>query len=352
MLRPYSTFLTDLIYNTPDSEVNLGGSTPVFPFGDDHFEPLKLQTGPPRLIADYQRLLSATAKRMKVGEDQILFTPGSSQALIQVLSAITKPNNVVLIEDPQYEPFNSQSEFLGLDIKHFQRTGDEVKDHANMKAAGSAKVLLLTNAHAPLGGIYSKEFVLNLCKVYEWVLIDEDFYPLFTDGSITAIYGDEAPDNLITLHSFNKALGLLFIRLGFVRANPEVILNTDKMGTLFHIDVPAPSFQVGARAMENWDKIISAMFKNLEPNRKLILPLVKAHPDQFTHDFSSGFYNFLKVTPEFKNGNAFSEQMLKDTGIYVRPGELFKLPEHVRFHIFMPEPKMQDFVAYLQNKLF
>lgn len=353
-MRPYSYFLEDLIHNTPESRVNLGGSTPAFPFDASYFKDVHFKLDPPRMLPEHLRLRSLTAQRMHVKDDNILFTPGSSQGLTQVLAAITEVGDSILIESPNYDPFKYQPEFLGLKNHFFKRTGDELADHKNIheqkKAISDIKVLLISNTHTPLGRTYSKEFLLKLCSEFEWVIVDEDFYPLFTDGSITAVPGLDTP-NLITLQSFNKAMGLLFIRLGFVRAHSDVISKVDNMGTLFHIDVPSPSLQIGCYAMERWDEITGQILKNMQPKQKQFQNLIKDFPGHFAHDFKHGFFNFVKCPKGFDSSEDFSQKFLKETDIYIRPGAHFELPDWLRFHLFMSDDDIKLFILSLRKFL-
>lgn len=396
-IRKHSPFLEDLLFHTPKSELDLGGSSPVFPYGPEFFADIQLKTTVPRLIPEFDELREIMGSKLGVSKEQILFTPGSSQGLTQVLATISEPGQTILIEQPNYDPFIYQSKLLGLKTVYFKRTGDEATDAENIAAMASTSknsnsspsrtpaqnsaptqtsanenrptILLITNPHAPLGGFYSEAFIRKLCTQFDWVIVDEDFFPLFsTDGKLSNLTSN-LPENLITLHSFNKAIGLVYLRLGFVRATASLTHKIDLMGNLFHIDVPTPSLQMAHKAALHWDKIVAELQIRLKPMQEKLHAFAKKHPRQLSHDFKSGFFAMLKVpqslkdgakipqsfqdpakSPQsFKDGAAFSAEFLKQTGIFLRPGKFLGMPESVRFHIFVPNAFQQRFLDKLDE---
>lgn len=347
MKRPYSSYLEDVIYRTPPCEVDLGGSTPPFPYGAGYFNEVKVNLQNSAQMPETQILKELIGKKIGLGAENITFSVGSSMALLQALAAVTKTGDTILIEDPQYEPFLAQSRFLGLKIKLFKRTGDEEKDFLSLKRkAKGVRLVLLSNPHSPLGQRYGKAFFEQLLKLFPICIIDEVFEPLFSGGELTVLPGNNSK-GLISLHSFTKSIGLGNLRLGVIRAHADVIHNCNLQATNFHIDVPNMSILYAQHAFRNWETIIQTLGAAADRGRSSVQDFYQKHPKYLSHNFERGFFGMLKVPSRFRTGERFSKEVLEQTGFYLRPGKLFNLPQWVRFHIFTSTAQSEKLWTYL-----
>jgi histidinol-phosphate/aromatic aminotransferase/cobyric acid decarboxylase-like protein len=333
-MRPYSEFLHQMRRQTPPCQFNLGGSTPPFAKDSTYFDKIKFSTISSNQLPELQMLRENLAHKQNTNSIEFQFAPGSSQVYMQLLSAITKPGDTVLLDTPNYEPFAACAKFLQLKIKYFKRTKDFEKDLKEIKTQmRGVRVIAISNPNCPTGQMYPTEFLIRLSKLFPHVIVDEDFVPLFTDGRQSLLPG-ERPKNIYTIGSFSKSLGLSMLRLGWLRAPANVADFFDRMGNNFHIDMPSPSIQMGLHAAINWDELITPNLLLANENRTLLQKFDATHPHLLSHDFSIGFFGLLQVPKKFKNAEAFSKEILK-SGAYLKPGRLFRAPKHVRFHILV-----------------
>jgi histidinol-phosphate/aromatic aminotransferase/cobyric acid decarboxylase-like protein len=333
-MRPYSQFLHDMRRNTPPCQLNLGGSTPPFTKDATFFDGIQFSTANSNQLPELQRLREILAEKQNAKPAEFHFAPGSSQVYTQLLATITKPGDTILLDTPNYEPFAVCAKFLQLKIKYFKRTRDFNRDLKEIKKlARGVRVIAISNPNCPTGQMYPAEFLIPLSKIFPHVIVDEDFVPLFTDGRQSLLPG-ERPKNLYTIGSFSKSLGLSMLRLGWLRAPAQVTDLFDRMANNFHIDMPNPSIQLGLRAAEHWGELIQPNLMLANANRPLLQQWEEEHPLSLSHDFSNGFFGLLRIPKDFKDGEAFSKEILK-LGIYLKPGRLFRAPKHVRLHILV-----------------
>lgn len=333
-MRPYSQFLHQMRRNTPPCQINLGGSTPPFTKDSTFFSDIQLSTLSSNQLPELHKLRDILAKKQNGQVAEFQFAPGSSQVYTQLLAAITKPGDTVLLDTPNYEPFAACAKFLQLKIKYFRRTLDFAQDLKEIKKqTRGTKVIVLSNPHCPTGQMYPPEFLIQLSKFSPHVIVDEDFVPLFTDGRQSLLPG-ERPPNIYTIGSFSKSLGLSMLRLGWLRAPSKMADHFDRLANNFHIDMPSPSIQMGLRAAEHWDELIKPNLVLANANRPLLQKWGQDNPHVLSHDFSNGFFGLLRVPKKFKDGEAFSSEILK-SGTYLKPGRLFRAPKHVRLHILV-----------------
>lgn len=202
------------------------------------FGPGAICYGPRSGPAPLRELIAARIREregLAVDPDEVFVTAGNSHGLDLVLSVMTKPGDVVLVELPSYGlalrtirernvevvgvPFDRE----GLDIDALERT------LRSLRKAGRAVRLLYTIAtfHNPAGVCLvagRRRRLLELARAHDLVVVEDDVYR-------ELVYEGEAPPALWTLDpaapvvrlgSFSKSLtpGL---RVGWVNARPDLL---------------------------------------------------------------------------------------------------------------------------------
>jgi DNA-binding transcriptional MocR family regulator len=69
----------------------------------------------------YEPLQQALAARYRVDADSIAAATGTSLANHLAMASLVKPGDEVLIESPTYEPLLALANYLGADVKRFER---------------------------------------------------------------------------------------------------------------------------------------------------------------------------------------------------------------------------------------
>jgi histidinol-phosphate/aromatic aminotransferase/cobyric acid decarboxylase-like protein len=311
------------------AKFNLSGSTP----------PLA-----PFLFQTLENLKTKLARLLKCRPNQVAVCPGSSQAMFQVLAALTDPGDTILIESPTYEPFLAAARFLGLKIRRFRRTGDFPRDLRAIGAkARGAKVLLLSNPHCPMGHLYTAGELAKLGKLGPRLVVDEVFLPLFADGKATQVRA-----GIISVGGLSKATGLSSLRCGWIRADESTITKINLIGLNLHIDMPVPSLLLAKRAVANWPTLTGRWIKMANANRPAVQAFAKRHPGAVAFNFERGFFFLLKVPKGFSNGRAFAKALLKHS-IWLRPGDSFELPQHVRVHALLPKVQFTKVLTRIES---
>ncbi|HEV3316380.1 MAG TPA: aminotransferase class I/II-fold pyridoxal phosphate-dependent enzyme, partial [Candidatus Angelobacter sp.] len=105
----------------------------------------------------YEPLLEAISARYRVPQECIVTATGTSLANHLALAATTEPGDEILVEQPSYDPILSAAQYLGLQIKRFQRPsernfGIDLEDlERNLTAR--TRLIVITNMHNPSGAL-------------------------------------------------------------------------------------------------------------------------------------------------------------------------------------------------------
>jgi histidinol-phosphate aminotransferase len=171
----------------------------------------------PRMIAD----------RIGVNDDQVVVGPGASGVAMQILHAVTRPGDRIVMSTPTFDgyPMFAQMAHLTPVTIPLDRYG--YQDLAAMAdSAADAKVVVLCRPHNPTGTLEtlsSIERFLNQIPTDTVVLLDEAYIEF-----VAARYRIDGPNlvhrfpNVVVLRTFSKAYGLAGLRIGYGFAAPEL----------------------------------------------------------------------------------------------------------------------------------
>lgn len=308
-------------------QVNLASATPAAPQIRRSIPFVTDESRHSIYLAKVKKKLSAI---LQCNPNNLLITMGASSAFLHSVAAITRPGDSIVIETPTYEPLESASKFLALKTLRFKRSGDFAKDVAQLKKLRTkAKVLVISNPNNPTGLLYSKTELRKLASLFDNIIIDEIFLPIFTGESTRA----GKVTNIISIGGLSKTLGLSSLRIGWIKAAPEVLKRADQAGLNTYVDLPTLPL-VGADAvLPNWKKIISRHRKLAELNRKVLWKFDLDFPGVLSHDFSEGHFGTLQIPQRFRSAKAFATALEKHS-LKVCPCEDLGLGRSIRISTF------------------
>jgi len=170
-----------------------------------------------RLIAD----------RVGVGDEQVVLGPGASGVAMQVLHAVTRPGERIVMSRPTFDgyPIFAQMARLNPVTVPLNKYGHH--DLAAMAdAATDASVVVLCRPHNPTGTlepVSAIEWFLRQTPSDTVVLLDEAYIEF-----VAARHRIDGPElirrfpNVVVLRTFSKAYGLAGLRIGYGFAAPEL----------------------------------------------------------------------------------------------------------------------------------
>jgi histidinol-phosphate aminotransferase len=174
------------------------------------------------------------ADRVGLDENQVVLGTGASGVAMQVLHAVTRPGDRIVMSTPTFDgyPIFAQMARLNPVTIPLDRYGYQDLP-AMAEAAADARVVVLCRPHNPTGTVEqsrSVEWFLSQIPSDTVVLLDEAYIEF-----VAARYRIDGPDlvrrfpNVVVLRTFSKAYGLAGLRIGYGFAAPEL---ADKLWTM------------------------------------------------------------------------------------------------------------------------
>jgi DNA-binding transcriptional MocR family regulator len=299
-----------------------------------------------------------SAELCAVEPEQILLTHGASHAFDLVLRTLTRPGDVVFVEDPGYSNLLALVRHHGCIPVGIPRgaAGLDMEVLAKEAAAHHPKLMFVnTVLQNPLGTSLSQaqaHRLLALAEQFDFWLVEDDIYRELAAPGEASLAAMDGLRRVIRIASFSKTLSPV-LRVGAICASgsliPELVrvkmltgLTTSEINERAVFDaVSSRAYrrQVERLAQQLRDAGTRALERLLEAG---LQPLARPRGGMFV---SAGWA--VPCTPEH-NGRTIAEQALR-AGILLAPGEFFSLRAPVtpwfRFNVaYASEPLLLDFL--------
>ncbi|MHA7651711.1 pyridoxal phosphate-dependent aminotransferase [Mycobacterium sp. ML4] len=184
-----------------------------------------------------ERLRRLIARHIGVGEEQVVLGAGASGVVMQVLHAVTRPGDRIVLSAPTFDGYPIFARMARLSSVTVPLDGSGHHDLAAMaRAAADASVVVLCRPHNPTGTVESAADVQRFLRQVPddtIVLLDEAYIEF-----VAPQHRIDGPDlirrfpNVVVLRTFSKAYGLAGLRIGYGFAAPELA------GRLWHMQLP------------------------------------------------------------------------------------------------------------------
>ena len=299
------------------------------------------------------------AHATKIEPEQILLTHGATHAFDLILRTLTRPGDVVFVEDPGYGNLLAQVRHHGCTAVGIPRGPDGLdmavlaESLTSTAAAGQPKLMFVnTVLQNPLGTSLSQaqaHRLLGLAEQYDFWLVEDDIYRELAARGEASLAAMDGLRRVIRVGSFSKTLSPV-LRVGSICAAgsliPELVRVKMLTGlTTSEINERAVFDAVSSRA---YRKLVERLVHQLDDARERALerlrdaglvPLARPRGGMFV---SAGWPG------GDHDGRQVAEQALR-AGILLAPGEFFSLrpPDSAwfRFNVaYASDPLLLDFL--------
>jgi histidinol-phosphate aminotransferase len=260
-------------------------------------------------------LRAAIAGWLDVAVDRVAAGCGSVGLLQQLLLAYVDPGDEVVYPWPSFEAYPIDVQLTG---------GVEVTvplvDHTfDLEAVAAAvtdrtKLVLLANPNNPTGTAVHVEQLRRLVEQVPGdvlVVVDEAYREF-----VTADLGDPITDlqpghpNVVVLRTFSKAFGLAALRTGYAVADPEVVVELDKVLIAFAVNHLAQVASLAAIAARDE---VQAVVDRITAERDRVVASLRADG----WDLPDAHANFVYLPLGSRTDVVFPE--MEKRGVVVRP---------------------------------
>jgi aspartate aminotransferase len=287
-----------------------------------------------------------TRYALGIGAEHVIAGNGGKQELFNVMLALLRPGDEVIIPSPYWVSFPDQVEFAGGRAvfartdpdDHFRPTFADIAAVASEKTRG----VILNSPCNPTGAVIRGE---ELEQIVEWCaargafLVFDETYELFVyEGNehVSAVrWFNQYPETVIIVNSMSKTFAMTGWRLGYAIAHPEIVTALGKIQSHSTSNPSTIAQHAALAALEGVDADVQRMYDAYCERRAWLVGALNQVEGICCTDPDGAFYVFPDISAYFgkagiTDSQSFANFLLDEARVAVVPGAAFGLDSFVR----------------------
>ncbi len=264
---------------------------------------------------DCVQLQERIASYAGVQPSQILLTNGSDQAIDLIFRTFTKAKGEVIIPQPTYSMFTLFAEMMDTTIIQPEVNPDLSFPLEAVQAAVTdrTQLIVICNPNNPTGQIVSNDDLATLAEAnpQTMIFVDEAYMEFSQQTAVPLLI---RYPNIVISRTFSKAFGLAGLRLGYIIARSDFVLEMEKVRDPINVNIFA---YYGARAaLDN----INELNDYVDEVMNRAKPLVEDFFRSTNVTFYPSVANFILFKPEQPANEVFEKLRAQGFLTRVRSG--------------------------------
>ena len=268
--------------------------------------------------------------KVELGSDKDwLITHGSKEGLHFVLLAYLDEGDEVLIPDPGYPAYASGVKLAGGNAIPYDLTEDRDWypdiNQLSKSITSKTKALIINYPHMPTGGLPVQEKLSELlafAKKHSLLIIHDNPYSHTLAKDPFSIFQMEDSHNCIELNSLSKSASMAGARVGFIVGRKALIEPVFTIQSSFSSGMFQPIQYAAIAALEQSKAYRESTNEIYFERKKTLQGLLSDLGCSFSSN-SQGLFVWARIPESAKSGEAFSDEILQRSGVFMPPGMIF-----------------------------
>ncbi len=324
---------------------------------------------PPLRQAIYRKVTTENGLHIP-GPDNVIVTNGGMNGLYIVFRALLDPGDEVILPDPMWTEIAENIKLAGgvpVPVRLRPEAGYQYRP-ADIEAAVTprTKAIFVNTPHNPTGMVLRRpalEAIAAIAEKHNLLLISDEAYEhVIFDGEQHVSLGSlpAAQGRTITVHSLSKTYAMSGLRLGYVIATDELILERLKKLVRCTINGVNSVAQHGAAAAINGPQDATlAMAAEYQARRDMLFAALEESPYLVPFKPSGAFYLWARITPDWPGYQgktddwSMTNYLIDAAGIGSSPGSAFGPAGegHIRFAFSCSTDQVREAAGLLPSVL-
>lgn len=299
--------------------------------------------------------------------ENVIAGNGGKQELFNVMLALVREGDEVIIPSPYWVSFPDQVAFAGGTpvfaktdpSNHFRPRMEDIAAVASERTRG----VILNSPCNPTGAVIRES---ELAQIVEWCaardafLVFDETYELFVYGEnehVSAMrWFERYPDTVIIVNSMSKTFAMTGWRLGYAIAHPEIVTALGKIQSHSTSNPSTIAQHAALEALNGVDADVQRMYDAYRERRAWLVPALNGIPGFCCADPDGAFYVFPDIRAYFgkrgiSDSQSFANFLLDEARVAVVPGGAFGADEFVRISYATSMERLREGVARIASAL-
>jgi histidinol-phosphate aminotransferase len=247
---------------------------------------------------------------------------GSDDLLTIALRTFVDQGGKLAFTTPSYSLYPVLADLQGATCQPVELDSDFNLPANAAELAGDAPLFILARPNAPTGTNTPKDGVRKLCRQFPGVVWIDEAYVDFSDDNCLDL-AREFP-NVVVSRTLSKSYSLAGLRLGLAIANPDLILEMNKVRDSYNVDMLTQV--IGAAALRDSEAMRANASRIVATRAWLAAELTRLGAEVLP-----SAANFLFAKPLRPAADVFAD--LRARGFLVRYFNLPRISEYIRITI-------------------
>lgn len=279
-------------------------------------------------LLELRRAITGYMKKtcnVAIDPDQIIVTPGTSNALWLSLAAILNPGDEVIMSDPHYPCYPNFVSFLGgkpvyvpiYENEDFQLSPERISKAITAKT----KAILINSPANPTGAILKRDVMEKIAGLGPLIISDEIYHGLVYEGEAPSML--EFTDNTIVIDGFSKRVAMTGWRLGYAIVPDAYLRPIQKLQQNFNISANSFVQWAGISAIRECESDLEEMRKTFDKRRRFLVDGLNRIGLKVAHPPKGAFYVFVNASHIEQDSLKLANEILNNAKVAVTPGVEF-----------------------------
>ncbi len=315
--------------------------------------------GIPELRESFQRWYHEFYDVSLDPDHEILPLIGSKEGIMHISMAFLDPGDEVLIPNPGYATYRSASKLAGATPIEYQlkESNGFLPDFSALESQDltCVKLMWVNYPHMPTGTNASDELfkeLIRFCRSHNIILVNDNPYSFtLTERPISLLKNRSKDDLVLELNSLSKSHNMAGWRVGLVCGNEELIQQVLTFKSNMDSGMFKPVMRAAMEALKQDRSWYESLNKKYAERRELIYLIADSLGCHYRKD-QVGMFLWARIPSNEKNGESFSDKLLKTYKLFVPPGMIFgsEGDQFIRFSLCSPTIILNQVLERINRK--
>jgi len=271
--------------------------------------------------------------KIAVTPDEVVVTPGGTEALFFVFYTLFNSGDEIIIPDPGFVVYESQVYFSGGTPVHFPLRGEnnfhpdleELKNYITPKT----KAILLNSPSNPTGAVFNEEGLLAIAKLAKEkdlsIISDELYEDIIYEGkkhvSIASLPGMK--ERTISIFGFSKSYAMTGWRLAYLAGPPNLVKEIAKLLQNTFVCANSLAQRAGLVAIQGSQDCVKEMLTVYNKRKSVLTKGLNEIEGLSCHTPEGTFYAFVNIKETGMTSKELSMYLLEECKVVTVPGTAF-----------------------------
>ena len=295
-----------------------------------------------------------------IGQDQVLYFPGTQSALYAVMMGLAEAGDDVLVGDPLYATYDSVIAASGARRVSVPLRADKgfhmQADDLARAVTPASRVLLLNSPHNPTGAVLSAAEIAaigEVCRRHNlWIVSDEVYEALCIGGTFASPFDNpDLAERTVVVSSLSKSHAVPGFRSGWCVGPAEFTHRILPLAEAMLFGAQPFIADMAALALSREFPETEHMRQTYARRARIFCTELNQSPDLGCMMPEGGMFTMLKVGDLGVTGEQFALRLLEEHRVAVMPGGAFgkEAEGFCRMSLTVPDDRILEACGHIRQ---